>query len=850
MGLFSTSKQVLVDSVVYNLAGPPEQRPEYLKTALMSAVFNPVKVPIGESLTNSLLRGPGINLRAFGRWARTQGYSTLVGQTEGTLLLPLAIDQGLLATLVPQDPGQIVSLQTSTIGVADFTYWAHKYMLENHPDLMNTAYTASYDKVLDEITIVFVDTSTVTFATSDFADYDIGSLYLYVSYNRADPESFGSITTGTPVTVAGPGSYPSTSGWTLIDTLYDSGAGWTSVEYVWQRDTYLGWTSAESGTTSLREIMHFIEVTDTGTMITTYEHRTDEQTIVHISQTPLELFIYKEGSGNTDLDAFFASTTDKGDFLPYIPVRVDNQFVSDSYLSDILTGAEKALKKSNGASFEEIITQIEDNANLADIDYAFLVFGASLNTEDNASKRYLYQFFQYMMLGEDLSTDSFSDWETEYAAAQAADTAWQAWSNAQQDSGDPLYGDTIPNQAVFPPLPYYEVRVRSTGRPEINYDMAVGWNSIQETTGSGLKIPTAKKGDLWWEVLPRETVNETLNSVDLSGDPFSYTQEKEMCRVKFHWQVTDSSWRTLDFRGLEHRNRVYKGSYVIIQADEALADARESGFIIPIHEDILRDLPLVVSTQLSVSCFYLVFNCYKEVSTPWYASTWFKLVLFVVMIGVAMLTGYLDPNAVGLLGANAVVGATAGLTGVAAAMAGAVANALAAAMITQVLGLITTSILGPKFGAIVSTAIMILLMGASFSGGLPSVSEIGTNILNKLAEVENLLKLTLSVGNIYTAVMKEDTQDILRKTQDVIRDYTIKTQEIMSRMEAFDGAADVMNPLQLTDVELFSGAGSSFMESPETFFNRTLMTGSEIAEASFSMVSDFTSNSLSTDLPI
>lgn len=843
MGLFSTKKQVFVDSVVYNLAGPPNQRPVYLKSALMSAVFSPTKQGIGEALTKSLLKGPGINLRSFGRWARTQGYSDLVGQTAGELSLPVPVDQAALVELLPVDPGQLVSLQTSTIGVADYTYWAHQYMLVNYPTLVDTDFTVDFNKATTEITINFEGGGSVTFTP---AGYDIGGRYLYASYNRADEDSFGSVTAGTEYTVGDVGDFPDTTGWTLDDTIITGDPDFSQVEEVWLRDTDQGWNTVFSTYEVLRESLHLITHTDlvADPDEITYLHRTDEQVITRNLWQPLEILIYKQGSGDTDLDALFTSTTDVGAFLPYIPIRLDNAFVSDSFYADVLAGGTKALRKATGASFAEVVNKVAENPSLGDIDYAYVVFGASLNAEDMASRRYIYEFFQEVMLGQDLSGDPFRDWETEYAAAAGVASTWATWSAAQFDEGDPLYGEPWPEQAVYPPLPYYEVRIRSSGRPTINYDMAIGWNSVEETVGSGLKEIDAKPGSLWWEVGTPSSVFETLNSSDITGEPITYTNETVLNRVFLHWQVDGDTWRSLEFRGLHHRNHIYQGNYVIIQADEALADTEESGFIIPLHEGVLKAMPLLQSTQLSVSASYLVFNCYKVVKEQWYASSWFKVVLIVVIVAVAMITGYVDPNAVGLLGANTIVGAALGFSGTAAAMAGAIANALAASIITQILGFLTTTIAGPKYGAIISTAIMFITMSISVVPSLDGLtSSLQTNFAN-LMEAANLLKLTLSVGNVYGETLKAQTQDIMRRTQDTITDYNETSAEITTLTEALLGGANVMNPMGLTDL-----SGSMFSESPNTFLGRTLLTGSEIAELSMSLVTNFTDLTLSTELP-
>lgn len=834
MGLFSTEKQVSVASVVYNLAGPPSHRTKYLKTALMSAVFNPTKAGIGESVTKSLLNGPGINLRSFGRWARNSGYTTLAGQTNGTFTLPINIDQDALAPLLPHDLGQVVSLQTSTIGVADFTYWAHRYMVANHPTLVDTDYTVALNTDTNTVTITFAGGGgTESFVASD---YDVGAMYLYATYNRVTGYTEGSVVTGSTIELDSGGDLPDILGWT-VDTSYAADDGMYDV-YV--REIYQGWVDSANGTATLREWM--IQFSPDDGLDPPYSYRIDTQLLIHQSWFPLEVFIYKEGSGIPALDAFFASSSDAGGFLPYIPIRIDNAFISGSYHGDLFPEAKKALRKSVHGNLTDLITKVGENPNLADIDYAYVVFGVSLNAAENDSKRYLYEFFQEIMLGQDLSGASFLSWQTAHNAAVAAQATWQAWAAAQSIETDPLYNTAMPPEPVYPPPPHFEVRIRSGGRPSINYDMIISWNSIAEFTGSGLLKPDAKAGDLWWEVVPREIIAVNVSSTTEGGSPLTFENEYGLSHVKLHWQTSATTWRTLEFWGLTHQNLIYRGSSVIIYADDAVNDEDESGFIIPLHEAVLRSMPLRRSTQISLSCAYLVFNCYKVVKSKWYESTWFKIVLMVAMVIIAAATGYIDPNSAGLLGANSAVGASMGLTGAAAAMAGAVANAMVASMIIQIIGLAATSVAGAKWGAIISTVLTVAMMTVQISGGAtPGSTEISTTF-STLLEAPNLIKLTLSIGNVIKEITNEGTQDILRKTQSLINDYTAKSKEVQSLMEILEGGADVMNPLELTDY-----AAPNIGEPVDTFFSRTLMTGSDIAELSQSLISDFSEITLRSE---
>src|SRR5690606_22369136 len=67
--------------------------------------------------------------------------------------------------------------------------------------------------------------------------------------------------------------------------------------------------------------------------------------------------------------------------------------------------------------YDDILEQINNHENVEDIDYASVVFGVSLNTKDNASKKYIYKFLQYLMNLPDEET--LAKAKAQYEKAQA-----------------------------------------------------------------------------------------------------------------------------------------------------------------------------------------------------------------------------------------------------------------------------------------------------------------------------------------------------------------------------------------------------------------------------------------------
>ena len=124
----------------------------------------------------------------------------------------------------------------------------------------------------------------------------------------------------------------------------------------------------------------------------------------------------------------FATSTIGSQFLPVIPFRLNNQFISDTSPTVLYPLAKRALKKAIGAKYDDIETNIKDNANLGDIDYAYAVFGVSLNVKENACKKYIYKFFQTILEDPNqLESVSYAQYVLDFQAASASIAAWNVW---------------------------------------------------------------------------------------------------------------------------------------------------------------------------------------------------------------------------------------------------------------------------------------------------------------------------------------------------------------------------------------------------------------------------------------
>ena len=578
---------------------------------------------------------------------------------------------------------------------------------------------------------------------------------------------------------------------------------------------------------------------------------------------PVKVFIYKIGDGIAALDDYRVQLDDgtaTREFYPFIPLRINNKSVFEA--GSPATGKEdeirEAWKKGLGGDIDDALTEIEANPSLGDIDYAYLVFGVSLNTQSNVEKQYLFEFFRTLAGRQTTTAADF----TNYQATN--DTLGNQLRELNVDSpllnnrafNDPinpgyLQGVDVGTQSVAPQITNIHLTLPT---PELGVlDMKISWSDISETRATGKAFAGAKVGEV--EVKEGIAYNERTVLGFINGE---FASSNPVTGLTIRKQINSLEYIEIKIQGLMHKNLIYKGKSVDITAREAMADPDESGFIIPLHEPTLKRLGSVISTELARESFILVFNSYQVVKTKWYQKGIFKVLLAIVIaIVVAVVFYYFGPEAAaataeggfGLLGGAATVGALLGFTGVLAIAVGAAVNAVAALIVLQVIGSVAGELFGDKIGQIITLIAAVAISLGSGPGGW-STGNMAANIGN-MASIDKLLMMTNATTDLVRLYQQSAYQKIMEETQKWSEDSQAKQKELEELMSEFDGKnvidplmlVDFSNPLDNTKIfgENFVMAASA-RESPETFLSRTLAT--DLSSLSHSMVYRFVDLSL------
>lgn len=858
MGLFSSKRQVFVSSTAYNMAGEFALRPNYLKTTMFRGVMTNA-FSLGEHIVEGQFSGPNIDQRTFFRWARSYYPEGAVsGQISGYQNVNAA-EEIISASVITVPPDEDLQIVMSFLDDGEMSYWAERYILANHPELYETVWLSDYDDATGQLHILYEDLSEEFVAVSDF---DPEATYLYAYYNTvfdAEPTPYvvDSTTSDEETRPDDTGFTQDTySETTTTVTLQDGDPISTRNEDVTDYTEVL-LKDVNMGTVNNAQVVEHHRLTiwkrhrvvETSPDYEEIEEYYDSQ--LEISETRSgdtsnrQLFIYKIGSGNVILDNLETSTTTLQEFFPIIPLRRHNKAIDHEDYSDDFAQFKKAYQKGIGGKIEDILASIEDTESIDDIDHCFLTFGPEINTEHKEGKRYIYEFLKALMAEQVASIEDFNTWANSqtYTEFQAE---LQSWYDGQDDFSDPSYGTTRPEHVSYPMPDFTSLEIKSTNQGlDIPYDTRIEWLAIDENTGSGVAKEGAQKNELWWEVMPDvedpnyippgATDDEWNMAAYFVGIP-----QITINHVRLYWQRSDSSYSYIDVYGMKHINKVYEGRTVEITAKQGIEDNDESGFIMPMHYPTMKKLPLVWLNELAVQNRVLVFNSYQVVKQRWYQRGIFKIVFAIV---IAVVGALIFPGSVGLLGSHLSVGTSLGFTGTAALVAGAVVNAIAAIALSQALSTAAVAIFGEKWGGVVA-AIAGFVIG-NMASNFHTTGNFAIN-WGTLSRADVILSLTDAVAKGVQGFVSGEIGELVESMAKLSEEHDAEMEEISELFMELGYSGIEIDPLMWIQQE---NSGKSF-ESSDTFIQRTLLTGSDIAELTMTMVTDFTDLSLTLPEPI
>ena len=761
MGLFSSKKKTVVSSQVYNLAG--DKRENFLKGVIFNGVYMEDDPQLGTTIVNGITSTPAFKLRRLVYWLKKrrkgQRYLDIIGHqylefnsdlgTSGN-----ALAQAFIATLtVPEHYN--VNIDYIEISGADYWFWGAKYLAENYPQYADETL---YDILMD---FSYKNNKTITIHV-----YDL----LQPNANYPDVED---------------------NAYVEIDTIYYQAADYEkNVKALY----------------AAYQIYPLVRQEDPVTHEVTYA----EPSSITV---PITYFIYKNvPSTHADYDstyaAFFNIPTESGAstfLVPPIAFRLDNWQVSSAERSNADDWEFYQLTKTAGRKafgdnkqYAKISGNILDSESIGDIDFAYLVFGVSINTKDKAGKQYAYNFMEAL---------------------------YRTYANS--------------NYAIK------EMYVTDReGRSRFSYK--ISWKSI----AYGLATKGTDSCFSWMKKAFEESDKYAVivhEGVQSSGKhTFFLRRTSKNARKIWYYEADD----------LCHHNYVADGKSVHTDADEAfdyeVVDGeeiyKESAFIFPLHEGLFRQLPVVAQAQISQSYAYLIFNCYKTKKVKWYQRGIFKIIAIAVVIVISVVItvlswgttapeqGTFAATMIGTLttaglGTTAAMIITALVQNVASMIVGAIIAKLTTKGLAE-LGLDKTiaAIAGIVAGAFATAGMGGIMAGAANAGAGATGSITSSFTENALAGIYNFMTSPVKLLGLAASMMDAGTQMHLQSEAEKLQSRQKEIETLQGRTELLQQELSDMNTQfaewarQLTLWKIQTSA------SPEAFMDIALASGSDWVE--------------------
>ena len=336
-----------------------------------------------------------------------------------------------------------------------------------------------------------------------------------------------------------------------------------------------------------------------------------------------------------------------------------------------------------------------------------------------------------------------------------------------------------------------------------NLNYKLSWSSYSKSSGSGMYNSTIKVG---------EVIIGTSNPTVIVR------------------QISPTEWKSISVSNLQYTNTIHRGKSLGSTAVNEFATNRsteESELLIPLHNTAFKRMSLVDATQMATSCSYMLLNYYSETKSKWYESGAFKIIMIIIIVVVSVYTGGAAAAAGGgLAGVGGAAATALGLTGLAATVFAAIANAIAGLIISRIITTASTAIFGEKIGLIIGVIVSMVAITSmnNYFAGKP------INLADAF-KASNVLEMTTKVAGDLSNSMQKDIMDMQKRMQNEKEEFDRESDKLNQRFMSEFGNRGVVDPLKFLEAQ---EKNQLVFESPDQFFARTLMTGSDISEITIS----------------
>lgn len=574
---------------------------------------------------------------------------------------------------------------------------------------------------------------------------------------------------------------------------------------------------------------------------------TKEEILSNRALVNRDSFIYRNGSGESELDELFTKREITG-FIPnLIKLKHDGlyHFPSNSSWDKIAEFNKVGLKRwfRKNATYEKLMEEIS-KGDATEIDNMCLFPFVDLYKDNRALLLYLYNAGKYLIDKYDIKPDSEFEEEAYYNRTQKG-------FSFEEEIGGYFKVPNLPSASDFSiisdnlsytfPIAFCKYHI-GTGKykhngKELKSSQIVHVGQSESILQGGYAITKMEKDNGGYDVFSRLVTSRNLPNELILRMPWSESIRRQgpyaFPTIHVVYQVNDNRWERIEIWSQGHPMVRLNWMHSNMDTHPPKLSDGMSGYPLPIIPDVLYRMPIIHANDVAQYCPYVLAHSWKKVKKKWYQTGLFTVVIIIVAVVLAVWSGGSSLGAAsGILGTNATVGAAIGLTGMAAAIAGAVINAVAAMIVMNIVSSVAGKIFGEQIGRLIAIAAMYVIANfGSISDGSFSMSE----SFNNMMSIDNIMKNSLSVLDGIATKLNTDTQNMINSKIKEIDKLKEEEKKILDSIDKLYSNS-VLDPL---DVSELTEVTNKSIEPSSIFIARTLMNGTDMINLQNNMITDF-----------
>ena len=487
------------------------------------------------------------------------------------------------------------------------------------------------------------------------------------------------------------------------------------------------------------------------------------------------------------------NVNEENNSMPVIPLRYNNaDLTSLAYQETALYKTSKKLLKKLNLDIDTIAEHLNTQDGVAEIDHAYLMFGADLQSTNNEIIAYLTEFFDHLA---DISAVSM------FGSMGQIINSSKLSQNMFVFNGQSA--TAIPGSNSYSMIGYNGETITATivNNTTVSTMVEYGLNTSIVYSYCKSDIIAGSIGPIGTATMQKIRGIGTDNAFDQYGN--LYTVDGSSLILKL--QVANNAYKQVVVKGLVHTNNIYGGYNVVTTLTNVIDSADEHNFIIPIHYGVAKKLPLLQRHLLYEESFILVLNSYVITKVKWYQTGFFKFLVTVVTFAVALY--FAQPW---LLELTAAIEA-----GFVATVMFLLPDVLIGLLITTAFTFIADAI-GPEKLMILAAIVAVVTIAVNPSGSFKLFGK-------TLPTAETFLSLSNAMMTGAQKGFEKQLEDVFEEKQSFEVESEARIKKLEAAQDLIEDPSDLVTGLLDQQINAFAFHPES--GNPQNFFNMTIHIG-------------------------